>query len=258
MSFKDHVEEVRKLHPNTIYVALQGSQNYQLNYEGSDIDTKAIITPILNDIVLNKKQISCTHVRENNEHIDIKDIRLMFDCFRKQNINFIEILFTPFWWVDSDYISEIGKLRYHASKIARYDENKAVSCMAGMAYEKYHALCKPYPAQKEEVEELGFSRKQLHHIVRLEEFMERYIKQIPYQECLISRQKDYLLDLKTNRNRTLDEAMKLAETALSHIDEMKDAFRQTPHSVDQEAAEILNDIQYQIVVKALSKEVCND
>ena len=89
-------------------VFLQGSQNYELEYEGSDIDCKAVVLPKFNDFVLNNKMISTTHVLENNEHIDLKDIRLMFDCFKKQNINFVEILFTKYkiinyrfkkqWW----------------------------------------------------------------------------------------------------------------------------------------------------------------
>ena len=43
---------------------------------------------------------------ENNEHIDVKDIRLMFDNFKKQNINFLEILFTKFGIVNEKYLDE--------------------------------------------------------------------------------------------------------------------------------------------------------
>ena len=34
-------------------VFLQGSQNYKLEYEGSDIDCKAVVLPKFNDFVLN-------------------------------------------------------------------------------------------------------------------------------------------------------------------------------------------------------------
>ncbi len=37
-----------------------------------------------------------TLVLENNEHIDVKDIRVMFETYKKQNVNFIETLFTEF------------------------------------------------------------------------------------------------------------------------------------------------------------------
>lgn len=41
---------------------LQGSQNYNLDYEGSDIDTKAIMLPSFSDFVLNAKPLSTTHM----------------------------------------------------------------------------------------------------------------------------------------------------------------------------------------------------
>ena len=82
---------------------LQGSQNYNLDYEGSDIDTKAIMLPSFSDFVLNAKPLSTTHIMENNEHVDFKDIRLMFDCIKKQNVNFVEILFTPYSIINPEY-----------------------------------------------------------------------------------------------------------------------------------------------------------
>ena len=69
---------------------LQGSQNYGLDHEGSDVDTKLIVVPNFRDICLNKKPVSTTHVRANEEHTDWKDIRLYMDTFRKQNLNFLE------------------------------------------------------------------------------------------------------------------------------------------------------------------------
>ena len=55
---------------------LQGSQNYTLDIEGSDVDTKLIVAPTFRDIALNKKPVSTTHIRQNSEHIDFKDVRL--------------------------------------------------------------------------------------------------------------------------------------------------------------------------------------
>ena len=97
---KRHLDEFNKYYSNLelFGIFIQGSQNYRLDiytddYK-SDIDTKAIVIPSLEDIVMNKKPISTTHILPNNEHLDIKDIRLYFEAFKKQNINFVEILFT--------------------------------------------------------------------------------------------------------------------------------------------------------------------
>ena len=52
-----------------------GSQNYGLDiYDNdymSDVDTKAIILPSFEDIVLNREPKSTTIVLDNNEHIDV-------------------------------------------------------------------------------------------------------------------------------------------------------------------------------------------
>ena len=97
---KQHLNYVKEQFPNNdiVYIALQGSQNYNLDYYTeeytSDVDTKAIILPTLEDIILNEKPTSITllvptvHngiVCEPSEHCDVKDIRLMFECFKKES-----------------------------------------------------------------------------------------------------------------------------------------------------------------------------
>jgi predicted nucleotidyltransferase len=93
---QEHYDEALQYFPEEqiVGIFLQGSQNYDLDYEGSDVDTKLIVVPSFKDICLNRKPISTTHVRENNEHIDWKDVRKYVEEFRKQNLNFLEILFT--------------------------------------------------------------------------------------------------------------------------------------------------------------------
>lgn len=103
---KEHYKEIDGKY-EIVGLFLQGSQNYGLDiYDDdykSDIDTKAIVLPTLKDIVMNAPPISTTLVLENNEHIDLKDIRVMFDTFKKQNVNFIEILFTKFRLINPKY-----------------------------------------------------------------------------------------------------------------------------------------------------------
>jgi len=51
----EHLEAVRDKHPEWVGIFLQGSQNYNLDYEGSDIDSKLIVLPSFEDFVLNKR-----------------------------------------------------------------------------------------------------------------------------------------------------------------------------------------------------------
>lgn len=49
-----HYNMLVELDYNVVGVFLYGSQNYELDYEKSDVDTKAIVLPTLEDIVLNR------------------------------------------------------------------------------------------------------------------------------------------------------------------------------------------------------------
>ena len=92
----EHYKEAQTLGYEIFALVLQGSQNYGLDIYNdeykSDVDTKLIVLPTLDDLIEERKPISYTHVLDNDEHIDVKDIRIMWDCFKKQNVNFIEIL----------------------------------------------------------------------------------------------------------------------------------------------------------------------
>ena len=133
-------EYVESLGYKVLGVFLQGSQNYGLAYEGSDIDTKCIVIPAFEDFCLNKKPVSTTLILPSNEHIDVKDIRLMFECFKKQNVNFVEILFTKYKMVNPEYEDVYKPMLENAESIARYNNYAFINCMAGMCMEKHKAL----------------------------------------------------------------------------------------------------------------------
>lgn len=64
----DDYKYVRSLGHNVLGVFVQGSDNYLLSWDGSDIDTKAIILPSFEDFCLNKKPVSTTLILPSNEH----------------------------------------------------------------------------------------------------------------------------------------------------------------------------------------------
>lgn len=239
----EHLEAVQKAGYNPIYIALQGSQNYGLDYEGSDIDTKAIVLPSFEDIVLNRKPVSTTFILENNEHCDIKDIRLMFGCFKKQNINFLEILFTQYWYCEKYYREAIISMREMAEKIAHYNPYNAAKCMCGMALEKYAAMEKPYPSLMDKIEKFGYDPKQLHHIIRMYEFMSRYlISNESFADCLLTRDRDYLIRVKKGFYR-LEEARVLAKEYTEKCKEIKDAFcNATVNAPNEEVEQEMNSL----------------
>lgn len=241
---------------NVFGVFLQGSQNYNLDYDGSDIDTKCIILPTLEDIVLNKQPVSTTLILEDNSHIDLKDIRLMWQCFKKQNINFLEILFTRYCLVNYDYTLIWKRMQELSERIAHYNNYAAVNCIAGMVFEKNAALCHPYPTLKDKIEKHGYDNKQLHHIVRCAEFLDRYIEGVPYEECLIPTNPQQLVDIKANYIYNLDEAKQIAKETVDTVKAVKEKYmNENEVVIDNEVNDLMNDLLLKAIKFALRKEL---
>lgn len=240
---------------HTVGIFVQGSQNYGLDYENSDVDTKLIVTPYLDDLVFNKQPVSTTHLRKNNEHIDFKDIRLYFQTFVKQNLNFLEILFTPYFIINDDFLIDWNKLIENRELIARMNPYTAVKSMQGIAHNKMHALKHRFEGKIDVIDKYGYDPKQLHHIKRVEEYLERYIAGEPYIDCLNSNRRAFLIGLKQG---FYSEAMaiKIAEEAIEHIDKLADEFcEKTKPIVNKDAVELLNSVQANIVKKSLIMEL---
>ena len=255
---REHTEELEKMGKGYFFVALQGSWNYGLGYEGSDVDTKALILPSFKDIVMSKEPISTTHVLENNEHIDMKDIRVMFQNFWKQNINFLEILFTDYVMVNPMYMEEYKALTAMAEEIAEYDIKKALNCMSGMAQEKYHALERPYPAVAADIEKFGYSPKEFHHILRMYDFMEAYISGKSFKSCLTSFGRfshEQLMKAKLGEY-SLETVREVAETVCEDIHNMKSNYlfvNDTIVHADTRAA--AEDVLYRVLEKRFRYEL---
>jgi hypothetical protein len=253
---RENYQTVVDMGYTVVGVFLQGSQNYELDYEGSYIDCKAIVLPKFQDIVLNNKPVSTTIVLENNEHIDLKDIRLMFECFKKQNINFVEILFTKYSIINPRFKALMQPLFDIKEEVARYNNYDAVKCMSGTSMEKLKALEHPYPSLIEKIEKFGYDGKQLSHMLRIEEFMTRYINGEKYEDCLISKQRDYLIRVKLNQEYNLEEARKVAFETNKRISEMRSNYMETNKLVIREDVKILlNDVLVNIIAENFKSEL---
>lgn len=255
---REHYNEALESFPEDRIVGIfyQGSGNYGLDYEGSDVDTKLIVTPTLDDIIFNRKPVSTTHIRNNDEHTDWKDIRLMFQTFRKCNLNFTEILFTKYKIVNPLYMEQWDRIVDNNELIARYNEVAAVRTMKGIAMEKYHAMEHRYPSKIEIIDKYGFDGKQVHHLFRVEEYLQRYINGESYADCLISKQAEYLKNVKTCGYLSLEEARVLAKESLNRICIMADKFRaehieESNSNVDN----LLDDVQREIMLIAIKREI---
>ena len=259
-----HIEEFEKCYPNLemFVLVLQGSQNYGLDlyteeYK-SDIDTKVLVIPSLEDVVMNKKSISTTHICPNNEHIDIKDIRLYFDNFKKQNINFVEILFSNYYIINPKYQDLWDELIKNRENIAHYNYNQTLRCIAGMSMEKKKALCHPYPTIKEKIDKYGYDGKQLHHIIRMNDFIYAYTHNKLYKECLTYLpHKELMMEAKLNKF-SLEKALELAEFFDNQTKEMKDFYLKEPEEINQDALNTLNKVQYEVIKRKIKTDIIQE
>ena len=254
-----HYRQALKLYKEDqiIGVFCQGSQNYGLDVVNSDIDTKCILVPTFKDIVLNNKPVSTTHVLDNNEHLDAKDVRLYFQCFTKQNLNFLEILFTDYFIINKLYEKQWNRLVEAREKIARMNPYRAVKSMKGIALEKFHAMEHPYPTKLDLIEKYGFDGKQVHHLIRVDDYLERYINGESYKDCLkpSPERVDHMLEYKRHEI-DLATARKEAKEVLDHTTMIADNFCSTrTDNEDPAMRELLQDVSYNIMKIATLKEL---
>ena len=261
---REHQEEAKQYFDESRIVGIfyQGSANYGLDYEGSDIDTKLIIVPTFEDIAFNKKPISTTHVRQNNEHIDLKDVRLYIETFRKQNLNFLEILFTPYKIVNPQYTDFWQKLVDAREAIAHYDIHRAIKSMKGIALEKYHAMEHRYPSKIDIIDKYSYDSKQLHHLLRVEEYLRRYVNGESYESCLIPTefQSKILRAIKEDNGLlSLEEARERANTSLLAIERLCDyGLQRYPEGHNEEVEKLLKEVQYDIMKFAVTMELVEE
>ena len=92
-----------------VYTALYGSQNYKLDNTNSDKDYKMLVVPHTKALILNNKQLSKV-VEVEDGLVEIKDIRKVFDSYKKMSIVDIETLFSVESIVNNRYGEEMLEL----------------------------------------------------------------------------------------------------------------------------------------------------
>ena len=257
---EEHLAHLHKLGYKVAFLALQGSQNYGLDVYSeeyqSDVDTKAAIVPSLEDIIYNRPPVSTTLVLENNEHIDVKDIRLMGDMFVKQNISYLELLFSRFIIFGEGFDDENNELFNLADRLAVANPPAFYNAVRGMALEKQKALKHPYPATAAKIEKFGYDPKQLHHIVRLCHVVMR-LEHEPLRECFMVNEniRQSLLDMKVKGLGSVEEVEEVVVRAIEYLTDKARAAN--TKKVDNEALAKVRELCGKYLEKSIIDEVRN-
>lgn len=155
---------------NVLGVFLYGSQNYQCDLPTSDIDTKCILLPDLYHLAVAKYDVK--HLAVDDEVCECMTIMHMVSNWKKQNSNFLEIMFTDYFLINPNYLG-IWETFIHTwrEKIARYNVCCGIKSICGQAL---HTIRQnPYDGKK------------IGNGYRLLCLLDKYEQGAPYGECLV-------------------------------------------------------------------------
>ena len=252
-----HLEKARE-HGNPLMVSLYGSQNYDLDTEASDIDSKATMLPSLREL-LERKQLSEVIVGDVDGGLcDLKHIDLMCRNFKKGNINFLETLYGPFVAGKTIYLPYIHELRNARDFIAKADVCKVAHAATGMADQKLHALKHPYESKIPVLEEYGYDPKQLASLLRLEYFMEMWMKDCKFYDCIhpCGEMKNIILRVKSGEYSE-NEATLMAYESMDRVRNFAyciDKAQEGKETKETEVEKFLSDWAYKVCEAAIREE----
>ena len=184
---------------NIVGIFAYGSQNYSVATETSDWDTKAIIVPSYEELVLRPPVSREIHL-ENEEHCEVKDIREIVNMFKKQNINFLEILYTEYKWLNPKYKDQWEYcFEKNREMITHYDTNKTVKSICGQAI---HTL-KQNPTDG----------KKVANGLRLLRFLENFLTGVNYSDCIMlsENERQRIIELKKSQKVDITLTKQLEE-----------------------------------------------
>lgn len=264
---KEHLDEALqnpKIH-DWFMIAVNGSYNYNMDTPQSDIDSKLLVIPSLEQLV-NGKSLNYLHcMSDNGEHVEVKDIRHYFATMLKQNINFVETLYAQVWIVNPVYMRLFHYLFEMRDVISGCNPIATIHCIQGTAYQKYKQMLQSSPARAADIENYGFDRKSLHHLVRCVFFGEYYMEGTSYQECLqnndIPNIRQMIMNLKTTTVLNRERAINIAEDMLNGFDKKVDSYLATimPFQKDFSALaadvkNFLDTLAFEIIKQSMAKE----
>lgn len=265
----EHYKEGRDrfTHNRIIACALHGSQNYHLDFSTSDVDTKIIIAPTFDDIVKNTPPVSKVGIMDNGEQITFKDIRLYIEALRKQNINFVETLFTDWYITNPMYHYQWKRLINKREDIARLNEYQALRTMIGVIRSEYKHMTKIVVEEDggktyyaldgavKSINELGYNPKAYATVCRVDEFLSSYIAGCYYRECLIPSNIDFIRRAKQGAFPK-EAVIEHAKSIMATVDMYEaNILPKYSNEEDKETLALMEDVVYEIMKTSMKERL---
>lgn len=193
----NHKEAVSKKYPEyqILGIFLYGSQNYNIATEKSDVDTKAIIIPTMEQLAFSPVRVETIEFSDGG-HCEIMSITHWVENLKKQNVNFVETLFTQYRWVNPIYL-DMWKETFLEKRddIANYDKDRMVK---SICYQAINTLTR-YD-----------TGKSLANGYRFRYFLYNKLKGVDYLKCIKvpNPLNEYLIELKLDKTMGLESERK--------------------------------------------------
>lgn len=228
-----------------VMTSLVGSQNYDLDHEGSDVDTFSLVYPPLSDLAQAKEPYAGMFEFEGG-HCEVKDIRLALNLLKKASPNSVEYftskykVYNPvFEEVLKEYLDDNAKL-WH---MVHCNYEHMLYAMAGMA----HQLTKRnMPAGK-----------RFAHALRLDDMYYHFMNSPNASAVLELRMggdRELALTAKLNTDKEKDlEYDDQTEQIASRMDRYKESFvkDKTVELVEEKGMALINSFQWKLFKKYL-------
>lgn len=221
----EHWETVNQIFEKdrVMAVALYGSQNYGCETEYSDVDTKAIVLPSLDDVIFERKVNKVIEGDKEGGLCDVKDVRLMMRNFYKASINFLEILATGYYVVNPNFVEEWAELRAICDIIALTFKENLVNSTAGLARHKLLCMARKTEKNAAQIEKYGYDPKEFASLLRVFYFMNRFCDSESFCESLkvTDRQRKLILEARAG-NFLANRATDIANGVIEMIEDKRD------------------------------------
>ena len=223
-------------------VFLDGSQNYGLATEESDLDSKALVIPSYTDLVLGTP-VSKT-IDFGCGECDVKDIREMIKNYKKQNVNFLETLYTVYFYVNPKYEAFHNQLLNKRGEITHIDEKRALNAMNGMLMQAKKRMLNETEKTKADIEKYGYHRKSFLNIIKMANMIDKYAKGQFYNDVLDCSNLKKYRNAEVSKMTALMSAEKYDDFAAKTI---KRYIEEKNPAIDEETSKWLDNWTLQVI-----------
>ncbi len=181
-----HYDEILKLKPNINIFALvlRGSQNYGIDTEESDIDSRCIYIPSQEQL---EEEIKSEEILlPTGEQITFLDIRLFTHGLIIRSLYYVELLYSKWYIIPEQQNKELWK-QYQSLANDLISSNKSAAAKSIIFYanKKQEFLFNNFQSfEYEDCIKRGYSRKSLYHIVRYHLLLQLLNSDSPFENCM--------------------------------------------------------------------------